>query len=73
MECYYEKGSLGLMQTSIEVRDDQQGEDKSVETKKEEEKESSSIHEKVPSCLLSDDSSDIISPSSSINHTHEII
>ncbi|XP_047350692.1 basal body-orientation factor 1 isoform X1 [Vespa velutina] len=73
IECHYEKGSLGLMQTTVEVREDQQGEEESLETKKEEKKESLSVHEKIPSCLLNDDSSDIISPSSSINHVHEII
>ncbi|XP_043669583.1 centrosomal protein of 63 kDa [Vespula pensylvanica] len=66
IECHYEKGSLGLLQTTAEIETDQQGEDESV--KIEEKQEPLSMPEKVPSCLLNDDSSDIISPSSSINH-----
>ncbi|KAF7398574.1 hypothetical protein HZH66_006471 [Vespula vulgaris] len=66
IECHYEKGSLGLLQTTPEVETDQQGKDESV--KIEEKQKPLSMPEKVPSCLLNDDSSDIISPSSSINH-----
>ncbi|KAI4503984.1 hypothetical protein M0802_000455 [Mischocyttarus mexicanus] len=63
--CYYQKGSLGLLQNiidKIEVEKGKPGENKSLETKEEEEEEKKSLstQENIPSCLLHDDSSDII-------------
>ncbi|KAL2712399.1 centrosomal protein of 63 kDa [Vespula squamosa] len=69
IECYYEKGSLGLLQT---IGEDEQSKYKSVGIEKERKQESLPVPEKISSPLL-DDSSNVISPSSSINHVHEII